>query len=238
MNIYIYGDKSFQADMSKILNEPQLKQRVAQFCDVIKLKSVDKLKEAILLDPTDIYLIDHNSIIVKNFFTTKIKILSKKDGIDEEFLKEHGVGDMSVDDLSELSKYILKRLKSLEVPSETDEQDEILKELASMDEDFFDEIEEIDGKIVDNTLETKEVEEVEEIEEEIGDKMDELTQLDDINEADLREALLGIDDIDIGASSNASKVIEVEPSQMDSVAHLLEELMNNKTLEISIKVKS
>ena len=113
-----------------------------------------------------------------------------------------------------------------------DEQDAILKELEDIEQEIVEEVfvEKQDEIIVDK----------EEIKEDnsIGDLMEELTQLDDINEVDLLDALSGVDGIDITSTENGAKTIEVEASQMDSVAALLEQLMNNKTLEISIKVKS
>jgi len=246
LNIYIYGSKSFQKDMKKILNDNKLKSKIAKFCTIITNDTVDKLKEEILADPTNIYLIDHNAIIVKNFFTTKIKILNVKEGIEEEFLRENGVGDMSVDNLDDIPQHILKRLESLgliddddlDTPEEEfldedkDEQDAILKELEDMEQGLIEEVfeEKQDEIIVDK----------EEIAEDnsMGDLMEELTRLDDIDEVDLLDALSGVDGIDITSAENGGKTIEVESSQMDSVAALLEQLMNNKTLEISIKVKS
>ncbi len=254
MNIYIYGDKSFKKDMTKILNENKLKQKVEQFCDVTKLDSVTKLKEAILADPTDIYLIDHNAIIVKNFFTTKIKILNEKEGIEEEFLKEHGIGDFSVDKRSDISRYILKRFEALGfidniskddnlqdeevkvidtvLEDDQSQQDTILKELEAMEEEIVEDIcNQKDGVV----LPKNDIEQNNSGEE---NNMEELTQIDDINEVDLIEALSNIDGIDIIPKENGTKVIEVDKSKMDNVAALLEQLMNDKTLEISIKVKS
>ena len=45
----------------------------------------------------------------------KIKFLAPKDGIEEEFLLDSGIADLSVDSLAEIPKYIIKDFEKNEV---------------------------------------------------------------------------------------------------------------------------
>ncbi len=75
-------------------------------------------------------------------------------------------------------------------------------------------------------------------------------ELAEINEQDILDALSGLDGVDLSSNGGEIRVsstdsdavekqtLEVDSSNINDVASLLEKLMNNKTLEVSIKIKS
>jgi hypothetical protein len=84
------------------------------------ISTLAQIKRAIEQNPNDIFLIDDDKIIKKNALHDKIKFLKPKDGIEEEYLKEHGIGDMSVNDIDELGSHIVKRLQEHNEESQED----------------------------------------------------------------------------------------------------------------------
>ena len=258
MNIYIFGDESFKKQISKILEKSGIKYRLGELGTITEVDTVGFLKDAILRNPKDIYLIDHAKIIVKNFLSTKIKFLNPQDGIEKTFLEDHGIGDLSVDDVKDISKHILKKLDALEKENGVCDID-----TSSVSSDL--ELEEDDYKVEEPKIAQTYVEEPkivqtqnkiykEEIsfeEDNIGDVMGQLTQLDDISESDILDALSNIDGIKVSSQGDSVKVsssnsqptvksnsVEVNASDLNDIAALLEQLKNNKTLEISIKIKN
>ncbi len=231
MNIYIYGNKSFKKKISKILKKDSIEHRLDGIGEIININSPAILKEAVLSNPRDMFLIDHEKIITKNFFNKTIKFLKPEDGIEKEFLEEYGVGDVCVDDISDISKHIIMKIKALELEQ---------NDFKNKTNDTID-IEKIDEKNDELIKKNK-----------AGDIMAELTQLDEISEEDIVDALSGMDGIDVTSDGSTIKVssaeskdeikqnhtIEVDSLNMSNITTLLEQLMDNKTLEISIKVKS
>ncbi len=130
MNIYIYGDSSFKQEIHKVLDHANIKFKLGSGY-VEYVDSLELLKEAIKNNPEDIYLIDNSKIIDKNSLNSKIKFLKPKDGIEKEFLQEHGIGDLSVDSLDSLVKHINKKIEE----SRTQEDDEISESKVSKNED-------------------------------------------------------------------------------------------------------
>ena len=61
------------------------------------------------------YLIDDDKIIKNNSLNKKLKFLAPKDGIEEEYLIQSGIADLSIDSLKELPKYIIKRYEELKL---------------------------------------------------------------------------------------------------------------------------
>ncbi len=81
---------------------------------------------------------------------------------------------------------------------------------------------------------------------------DEFSELDNLNESDILAALDGLEDIDINsvmpvANNTSSQVdtvlpqnnlgVEIDSKNVNDIAALITQLLNNKTLEITIKVK-
>lgn len=111
MNIYIYGGSGFKKEIHKTLLESNIKNILDENSKIIELASLDELKSAIFKNPKDIYLIDDSKIIKKNLLNRKIKFLAPKDGIEEEFLLDSGIADLSVDSLDEIPKYIKRKIE-------------------------------------------------------------------------------------------------------------------------------
>jgi hypothetical protein len=111
VTIYIYGSKSFKNNIQEVLEHANMKFRLSEEDSIVDLSDLSELKEAIEEDPKNIFLIDDEKIIKKNSLNEKIKFLKPKDGIEEEFLKEHGIGDLSVDDIHDIATHIIKKLE-------------------------------------------------------------------------------------------------------------------------------
>ncbi|WP_419774491.1 hypothetical protein [Halarcobacter sp.] len=122
MTIYIYGSESFKSEINAVLRHSNIKFRLDDKGEVKELKTLEELKAAIEENPNNIYLIDDSKIIKKNILTDKIRFLKPKDGIDQDYLLDHGIGDVSVDSIDELSKHIIRRLDSI-VEKEDDIED-------------------------------------------------------------------------------------------------------------------
>ncbi|RXJ76404.1 hypothetical protein CRV03_09885 [Arcobacter sp. F155] len=122
MTIYIYGSESFKSEINAVLRHSNIKFRLDDKGEVKELKTLEELKAAIEENPNNIYLIDDSKIIKKNILTDKIKFLKPKDGIDQDYLLDHGIGDVSVDSIDELSKHIIRRLDSI-IEKEDDIED-------------------------------------------------------------------------------------------------------------------
>ncbi|MGB5791285.1 hypothetical protein [Poseidonibacter sp.] len=137
MNIYIYGNNSFKKEIHETLEHANIKFKLGD-SKIQDLSELEDLKNAIQKNPKDIYLIDDEKIIKNNLLTQKMKFLLPKDGIEQEFLFDNGIADMSVDSLSEIPDYILTQYeKSKE--SEMNIEDSI--------KDIVDEAYEFDEKI-------------------------------------------------------------------------------------------
>ena len=213
MNIYIYGSNSFKKKILAVLSKNKI--------DSIELNTIESLEEAILFNPKDIFLIDNEKIIVNNFFTNNFRFLNPKDGIAQDYLIENGIGNININSIDDLPSYLLPQLQIKNTEETTNEIEEINENYDN----------------INSTINT-------------GDIMEQLTQLEDINEADMIEALSGIEGINVKNGNNTINIsssdattstqtnkIEVDSTNLDDIASLLEQLKNNKTLEISIRVK-
>ncbi|MDD3007674.1 MAG: hypothetical protein RBR70_02695 [Arcobacter sp.] len=121
MNIYIYGNQSFKKEIIETLEHSNIKFKLDGNSYIKEIDSLKELKETIKNNPKDIYLIDDEKIIKKNSLNKKIKFLTPKDAIDEEFLLDSGIADLSINSLKEIPKYILKKYeedRELEVEKE------------------------------------------------------------------------------------------------------------------------
>ncbi|WP_320035193.1 hypothetical protein [Halarcobacter sp.] len=335
MIIYIYGSDDFKKDIHELLEHSNIKFRLGDNGEVIDLDTLEDLKNAIQDNPNNIYLIDDSKIIKKNSLNNKIKLFKPKDGIEQEYLLDHGIGDMSVDSMEELSNHIKNKLdaaidsneseriqesiveivedaydnedsndyiqldeelKELLSPSEDEPKIEQIVDISSMIEDDEDQsiiedekenpllndpllndplLDELDNLVEeDDSLEDDEFalkdlsfeEDFGNIEvdksEDINDNnfqeenrnqgvemADEFSEFDSLNEADLLAALDGVGtesmpakDISINTTNidkkeNNSQSLNLGSSSADDIAKLISQLLNNKTLEITIKVK-
>ena len=108
MKIYIYGNQSFKKEIHETLEHANIKFKLDNNTAIEEINNINKLKETIKNNPKDIYLIDDDKIIKNNSLNKKLKFLAPKDGIEEEYLIQSGIADLSIDSLKELPKYIIK----------------------------------------------------------------------------------------------------------------------------------
>ncbi|PUE64317.1 hypothetical protein [Arcobacter caeni] len=125
MKIYIYGNQSFKKEIHETLEHSNIKFKLDNNTVIEEISTLEKLKRTIENNPNDIYLIDDEKIIKKNSLNKKIKFLTPKDGIEEEYLLDSGIADLTIDSLKELPKYIIRKyeeLKLLEPKIEVEEE--------------------------------------------------------------------------------------------------------------------
>lgn len=304
MIIYIYGSDSFKKEIHDVLQHSNIKFRLDEHGEIRDLKTLEELKEAIEENPNNIYLIDDSKIIKKNSLNQKIKFLKPKDGIEQEYLLDNGIGDLSVDSIDELSKHIIRKLEAVihenestmiqesivEIVEDAYEQDgndneehfqlddELSALLSNKDDEEELVVEQIDDislmleeeennsleKNIDNleandlsfeenfdNIELYEENNIEEKDEGV-DMADEFSEFDTLNEADIMAALNCMDEIKVSNKSvqkNSSSIqkpqentsstqsLDLGSSSVDDIAKLISQLLNNKTLEITVKVK-
>jgi hypothetical protein len=146
LNIYIYGNQSFKKDIHLTLDHANIKFKLDSNSIIKDIDNLSELKDTIKQNPNDIYLIDDEKIIKKNALNQKIKFLAPKDGIEQEFLLDNNIADLSVDSLAEIPKYILKKYEQ-EKSLDSSIQDSII--------DIVDEAYENDDKIEDLELDSE-----------------------------------------------------------------------------------
>lgn len=110
---------------------------------IIDVKKLEDLKHLVSHNKDDIFLIDDAKIIKKDAlngkFKSKLKFLIPKDGIEEEFLFEHGVGDISFDSIEELTKHITGKLNNPNIDDSFDNRDEIHESISNIVNDAYSE---------------------------------------------------------------------------------------------------
>ncbi len=149
MLIYIYGNESFRKDIHAVLNRSNIKLKLDEHAKIKDLKTIKELKDAIEDNPNNIYLIDDEKIIKKNSLNQKIKFLQAKDSIEQEYLLDNGIGDVSVDSIEELASHIKKRLETL---INEKESNEIQESIVEMVEDAYEEDEQSEYFQLDEEL--------------------------------------------------------------------------------------
>ena len=171
MNIFIYGNQNFKNEVNKILVSSKI-ESILEDVKIEDILNIDVLKEKIAANPNDIYLIDEDKIIKKSRF----KFLKQKDGIQEEFLLQYGVNDLSIDSLEEIPNYIIRKYER-NVSKEKD------KSLELKDEDLV-----LDSELA-NLLQSKEQEDDKHLtssilEEPVGINIKELDNLIEVDTSD------------------------------------------------------
>ena len=135
MKIYIYGNQSFKKEIHETLEHANIKFKLDNNTAIEEINNINKLKETIKNNPKDIYLIDDDKIIKNNSLNKKLKFLAPKDGIEEEYLIQSGITDLSIDSLKELPKYIIKRYEELKLLEPKEKQPE--KEVEVIEENII-----------------------------------------------------------------------------------------------------
>jgi hypothetical protein len=105
----------------------------------VEINHLDDLKRAIEINSEDIFLIDDAKIIKKDGLHTKFKFLKPKDGIEDSFLYDHGIGDISFDSIDELSRHIITKIDSVSQEEDTEDTDAIQDSIANIVQDAFNE---------------------------------------------------------------------------------------------------
>ncbi len=130
MNIFIYGNQNFKNEVHKILLNSKI-ETILEDVKIEDISNIDTLKDNIAKNPDDIYLIDEDKIIKKSRF----KFLKQKDGIEEDFLLQYGVNDLSIDSLEEIPNYIIRKYERIAF-KEKDKSEEIKNEDLLLDNEL------------------------------------------------------------------------------------------------------
>ena len=223
MNIYIYGNQSFKKEIHETLEHSNIKFKLDANSVIKEIEELSELKKTIKENPKDIYLIDDEKIIKKNSLNKKIKFLAPKDGIEEEFLLDSGIADLSVDSLEEIPRYILRKHEE-----ETQQLDpSIQSSIANIvDEAYEKESIELDEEL-SQLLAKEESEEVEEKDIEQNEE-----NLDDIFDIPL--------DIDLGISKDDFDTIDdsldISKEELDDILNFNDNFgLNNISLDYDDK---
>ena len=171
MNIFIYGNQNFKNEVNKILLNSKI-ETILEDVKIEDISNIDTLKDNIAKNPDDIYLIDEDKIIKKSRF----KFLKQKDGIEEDFLLQYGVNDLSIDSLEEIPNYIIRKYERIAF-KEKDKSEEIKNEDLLLDNELA------------NLLESKEQENSQNLtssilEEPVGININELDNLIELESSD------------------------------------------------------
>jgi hypothetical protein len=127
MNIYIYGNKTFKKDISKILKKQSIVNRLDEIAQldefmgqVIEIRTSKELKNKIELEPDSIFLIDDKKIIYDDNFSKIINFLGPKDGIKEKILKKHKMTiTIELNDVNSITQYILDKFDTYKLDKVT-----------------------------------------------------------------------------------------------------------------------
>ncbi|MFB1032932.1 MAG: hypothetical protein QMB77_05400 [Aliarcobacter cryaerophilus] len=157
--------------MNKILLNSKI-ETILEDVKIEDISNIDTLKDNIAKNPDDIYLIDEDKIIKKSRF----KFLKQKDGIEEDFLLQYGVNDLSIDSLEEIPNYIIRKYERIAF-KEKDKSEEIKNEDLLLDNELA------------NLLESKEQENSQNLtssilEEPVGININELDNLIELESSD------------------------------------------------------
>ena len=113
MNIYIYGSKKFNQNIHRILDHGNIKFKIGDGI-IEEINDADKMKEIIMEDPTQVFLLDQSKIIYDDFLSRKLSFLQPKNGISEKFLEEYGMGDVSDKTTEDIVSYVSRRLEAMD----------------------------------------------------------------------------------------------------------------------------
>jgi len=222
LNIFIYGNASFKSDIHKVFEHSNIKFRLDENDSIQEINTLIELRTAIENHPKEIFLIDDAKIFRKNAINQKIKFLKPNDAIEEEFIKQHEISDISIESLEELPKYIIQKLE--EAHGDTIDDDyhtareniEIQESIINIVDEAYNEDE--SSKNSDNADETSNIDEENDkiqLDDELssllvgGDSMstlDSLEELDSLDELELESNI----EIDTSDEFELEENIEVD----------------------------
>ena len=225
MNIFIYGNQNFKNEVHKILLNSKI-ETILEDVKIEDISNIDILKENIAKNPDDIYLIDEDKIIKKSRF----KFLKQKDGIEEDFLLQYGVNDLSIDSLEEIPNYIIRKYERISF-KEKDKSEEIKNEDLLLDNELA------------NLLESKEQENSQNLtssilEEPVGININELDNLIELESSDkekLDTNYISMEDFDENFGLNNVSFDYDDDStfnqDLKSDEDLLQDILNNSIVD-------
>lgn len=225
MNIFIYGNQNFKNEVHKILLNSKI-ETILEDVKIEDISNIDTLKDNIAKNPDDIYLIDEDKIIKKSRF----KFLKQKDGIEEDFLLQYGVNDLSIDSLDEIPNYIIRKYERIAF-KEKDKSEEIKNEDLLLDNELA------------NLLESKEQENSQNLtssilEEPVGININELDNLIELESSDkekLDTNYISMEDFDENFGLNNVSFDYDDDStfnqDLKSDEDLLQDILNNSIVD-------
>ena len=225
MNIFIYGNQNFKNEVHKILINSKI-ETILEDVKIEDISNIDILKDNIAKNPDDIYLIDEDKIIKKSRF----KFLKQKDGIEEDFLLQYGVNDLSIDSLEEIPNYIIRKYERIAF-KEKDKSEEIKNEDLLLDSELA------------NLLESKEQENSQNLtnsilEEPVGiniNELDNLIELESSDEKKLDTNYISMEDFDENFGLNNVSFDYDDDStfnqNLKSDEDLLQDILNNSIVD-------
>ncbi|MFY9079040.1 hypothetical protein OZY32_03155 [Aliarcobacter cryaerophilus] len=225
MNIFIYGNQNFKNEVHKILLNSKI-ETILEDVKIEDISNIDILKDNIAKNPNDIYLIDEDKIIKKSRF----KFLKQKDGIEEDFLLQYGVNDLSIDSLEEIPNYIIRKYERIAF-KEKDKSEEIKNEDLLLDNELA------------NLLESKEQENSQNLtssvlEEPVGININELDNLIELESSDkekLDTNYISMEDFDENFGLNNVSFDYDDDStfnqDLKSDEDLLQDILNNSIVD-------
>ena len=225
MNIFIYGNQNFKNEVHKILLNSKI-ETILEDVKIEDISNIDILKDNIAKNPNDIYLIDEDKIIKKSRF----KFLKQKDGIEEDFLLQYGVNDLSIDSLEEIPNYIIRKYERISF-KEKDKSVEIKNEDLLLDNELA------------NLLESKEQENSQNLtnsilEEPVGININELDNLIELESSDkekLDTNYISMEDFDENFGLNNVSFDYDDDStfnqDLKSDEDLLQDILNNSIVD-------
>ena len=225
MNIFIYGNQNFKNEVHKILLNSKI-ETILEDVKIEDISNIDILKENIAKNPDDIYLIDEDKIIKKSRF----KFLKQKDGIEEDFLLQYGVNDLSIDSLEEIPNYIIRKYERIAF-KEKDKSEEIKNEDLLLDNELA------------NLLESKEEENNKNLtssilEEPMGiniNELDSLIEVDTSDEVKTDTNYINMEDFDENFGLNNVSFDYDDDStfneDLKSDEDLLQDILNNSIVD-------
>ena len=208
MNIYIYGNNSFKKEIHETLEHSNIKFKLDESTLIKEIDDLSQLKQTIKNNPKDIYLIDDERIIKKNSLNKKIKFFTPKDGIEEEFLLDSGISDLSINSLSEIPKYILRKYDE-EKKMNSNIQEELSNN--SIDDDGKENTVELDDELAQLLAKEESNQEIKVNKNFDGENLEELFDMrNDINLGDPENMFDTFDNID-------NNSIEISKNEFDDI---------------------
>ena len=232
MNIYIYGSSKFQENMEKVLKKAKLH-------NISIVHNIEELENIISEKPNDIYLIDSNKIVSKNFVTEKLNFLKPKDSIYKEYLEDVGIDDIYFNSDEALVDYIKDKMN---IKNTYDNDNNEYEQTNVVDIGNFSKNENNEITKVQNMSDLSQLDDM--LEEGVMDALDinnDVSTSNDIVNTKIKTIDLSNNDNVVNSASEddtiSNKEVHIDASNIKEITKMMEQLLQNKTLELLIKIK-